>query len=86
MILKSHIPKNQSHIFMKKIENTLTVLNILSALLLTGIIHNLFFKIFFFYIMFFVLFYHLLNCLSLNTYLGYKTEIYLMLIQSYMYI
>jgi hypothetical protein len=45
MILKSHIPKNQSHIFMKKIENTLTVLDILSALLLTGIIHNFFFQI-----------------------------------------
>lgn len=85
MILKSHIPKNQSHIFMKKIENTLTVLNILSALLLTGIIHNFFFQNYFF-LHFFVLFYHLLNCLSLNTYLGYKTEIYLMLIQSYMYI
>lgn len=85
MILKSHIPKNQSHIFMKKIENTLTVLNILSALLLTGIIHNFFFSKFFFFTLC-VLFYHLLNCLSLNTYLGYKTEIYLMLIQSYMYI
>jgi hypothetical protein len=48
MILKSHIPKNQSHIFMKKIENTLTVLNILSALLLTGIIHNFFFQSYFF--------------------------------------